>query len=130
MHVPTFIRGHKLATALSIIIALPIIIFGVWMVIALNFNYSSGDRAGYLQKLSRKGWLCKTWEGELLLTAMPGAMPEKFVFTVRSDSIAAEVNKRQGEHVVLHYEQHKGLPSSCFGETEYFITGIRAVPTS
>jgi|SRR5579884_3035027 len=130
MHVPAVIRTHKLATALTIIVAVPVIVFVSWLAIALNFNYSSGDRAGYLQKLSRKGWLCKTWEGEMLLTAMPGAMPEKFIFTVRSDSIAAEVNKRQGEHVVLHYEQHKGLPGSCFGETEYFITGIRPVPTS
>ncbi|HEX4682801.1 MAG TPA: hypothetical protein VH277_08845 [Gemmatimonadaceae bacterium] len=129
MPVPAAIRNHKLATILTVVVALPILVFVLWTTIALQYSYSSGDRAGYLQKLSRKGWLCKTWEGELLLTAMPGAVPEKFVFTVRSDSIATEVNKHQGEHVVLNYEQHKGLPSSCFGETEYFVTGVRSVTT-
>jgi hypothetical protein len=129
MPVPAAIRNHKLATILTVIVVLPILGFVLWMAIALHYSYSSGDRAGYLQKLSRKGWLCKTWEGELLLTAMPGSVPEKFVFTVRSDSVASEVNAHQGQHVVLNYEQHKGLPGSCFGETEYFVTGVRPVAT-
>ncbi|HXT17238.1 MAG TPA: hypothetical protein VN706_16490 [Gemmatimonadaceae bacterium] len=129
MPAPAFIRNHKLATAITLVIAVPVIAILLWVTIALSYSYSSGDRAGYLQKLSRKGWLCKTWEGELLLTAMPGAMPEKFVFSVRSDSVAAAVNTLQGEHVVLHYEQHKGVPTSCFGETEYFVTSVRAVPS-
>jgi hypothetical protein len=129
MPAPAFIRNHKLATAITLVIAVPVIAILLWVTIALSYSYSSGDRAGYLQKLSRKGWLCKTWEGELLLTAMPGAMPEKFVFSVRSDSVAAAVNKLPGEHVVLHYEQHKGVPTSCFGETEYFVTSVRAVPS-
>jgi hypothetical protein len=127
MRVPTLIRTHKLVTALSAIVLLPVIGFALWSTITLHFSYASGDRAGYLQKLSRKGWLCKTWEGELLLTAMPGAAPEKFVFTVRSDSVAAELNKHNGQHVDVTYEQHKGVPTSCFGDTEYFVTGVRAV---
>ena len=86
----------------------------VWL--ALNWSYSSGERAGLLQKFSRKGWVCKTWEGELLLTSMPGAIPEKFEFSVRDESIVDEV--------VLGYDQHKGLPSSCFGDTEYFVNRV------
>lgn len=89
-----------------------------WLV--LNWSYSSGERAGLLQKFSRKGWICKTWEGELMLTAMPGAIPEKFEFTVRDEKLAAELSANAGKKIVLTYAQHKGLPSSCFGDTEYF----------
>lgn len=127
MPVPALVRNHKLATVLAVVILLPVIVFALWMTIALNFSYASGERAGYLQKLSRKGWLCKTWEGELQQTAIPGAAPEKFIFSVRSDSIATELNKYQGQHVSVHYQQHKGVPTSCFGDTEYFVTGVRAV---
>jgi hypothetical protein len=89
-----------------------------WLV--LHWSYSSGERAGLLQKFSRKGWICKTWEGELMLTAMPGAIPEKFEFTVRDDKLAAELSVNAGKKIILSYSQHKGLPSSCFGDTEYF----------
>src|SRR4051812_15394182 len=122
-----FIKRHPLAIALTTVVALPLIVFTLWATITLHYTYSSGDRAGFLQKLSRRGWLCKTWEGELQLSAIPGSMPEKFVFTVRSDSVAALINRYQGERVVLDYEQHKGVPGSCFGDTEYFVTGARLV---
>ncbi len=95
-----------------------------WLV--LNWSYSSGERAGLLQKLSKKGWLCKTWEGELMLTSMPGAIPEKFEFTVRDEKIIDDLNSNAGRKVVLSYEQHKGLPSSCFGDTEYFVNKVSA----
>ncbi len=97
----------------------------IWM--ALHWNYSEGERAGFMQKLSHKGWLCKTWEGELSLVALPGAAPEKFYFSVRDDSIAQQVNASVGQRVALTYEQHRGLPTSCFGETEYFITAVKIV---
>ncbi len=88
---------------------------------ALTWNYSEGDRVGYLQKLSKKGWLCKTWEGELAMVTMPGAIPEKFYFSIRSDAIAARLNRTMGKRVGLKYKQHLGVPTSCFGETEYFV---------
>jgi hypothetical protein len=94
----------------------------VWL--ALNWSYSSGERAGLLQKFSRKGWVCKTWEGELLLTSMPGAIPEKFEFSVRDESIVDELQRNAGRKVVLGYDQHKGLPSNCFGDTEYFVNRV------
>jgi hypothetical protein len=127
MAVPGFVKNHKLASALTIVIVVPIVAVTVWTLAALNYTYSSGERAGFLQKISKKGWICKTWEGEIQLSAIPGSVPEKFDFTVRSDSIAAVLNKMNGERVVLNYEQHKGLPTSCFGETEYFVTGARPV---
>ncbi len=89
--------------------------------------YSKGERAGYVQKLSKKGWLCKTWEGELAMANLPGTMPEIFNFTVRNDSIASIIDTNVGKRVSLSYEQHRGVPTTCFGETEYFVTGIRLV---
>ncbi|MEP6491200.1 MAG: hypothetical protein ABJF01_00890 [bacterium] len=129
MPLPGIIARHKLASALLVIIAAPLITSTLWTLIALNFSYARGERAGVLQKISQRGWMCKTWEGELQLTATPGSAPEKFTFTIRSDSVAAELNKRAGERVVLSYDQHRGIPGSCFGDTEYFVTGIRLVGT-
>jgi hypothetical protein len=125
-----FIARHKAATVLAIVVLVPALVFGIWAAATLGYTYSSGDRAGLLQKLSRRGWVCKTWEGELLMSAVPGSAPEKFVFSVRSDSVANEINKLNGRYVVLYYEQHRGVPSACFGDTEYFVTGVRAMKDS
>jgi hypothetical protein len=100
----------------------------LYLLAAANFVYSSGERAGYVQQFSKRGWVCKTWEGELALETMPGLMPERFAFTVKSDAVAAEINKSLGQRVTLHYEQHLGLPS-CFGETGYWVTSVRPVIT-
>ena len=101
------------------------LLFVAYVWLASTWSYSTGDRAGYLQKLSLKGWICKTWEGELSLVAIPGAAPEKFLFTVKSPTVASTVEASMGKRVTLLYEQHKGLPTSCFGETEYFVVGIK-----
>src|SRR5690242_9314770 len=100
---PGAVRRHWIVSTLSLLILTPILVFFIWTEIALHYTYSSGERAGYLQKISKKGWLCKTWEGEMQLTAIPGSVPEKFIFTVRSDSIAEELNKVNGQRVVLNY---------------------------
>ena len=94
---------------------------------ALRWSYSEGERAGYVQKLSRRGWVCKTWEGELAMVTMPGAIPEKFYFSVPSDQVAARINLSIGKRVALTYQQHVGVPSSCFGDTEYFVSGVTVV---
>jgi hypothetical protein len=96
-----------------------------WFV--LTWSFSTGERAGYVQKLSRKGWLCKTWEGEMALVSMPGTVAEKFPFTVRDDAIARRINDTIGARVALTYEQHVGIPSTCFGETQYFVTAVKVV---
>jgi hypothetical protein len=98
-----------------------------WLWLTLHWSYSEGERAGYVQKLSKKGWLCKTWEGEIAMVTMPGAIPEKFEFTVRDDGMAQKINVLSGKRVVLNYRQHKFIPTSCFGETEYFIDDVREV---
>jgi hypothetical protein len=112
----------------GIFVILPILIVALWTTIALNWSYSRGDRAGYIQKFSDKGWLCKTWEGELAMVNMPGAAQEKFAFSVRSDSIAREITRLMGSRVSITYEQHRGVPLRCFAETEYYVTGVKAVP--
>ena len=104
------------------------VLFSLYTWFTLSWSYSEGERAGYLQKFSKKGWLCKTWEGEMLLSSMPGAIPERFEFSVRSDKIAQELMAATGKRVVLTYAQHKGVPSSCFGETEHFIEKVTVTP--
>jgi len=94
---------------------------------ALHWVYSSGERVGYVQKLSKKGWLCKTWEGELTMSPIPGAIPEKFLFTVRDEAVAQLLNQGLGRRVSLNYEQHKGVPTACFGETEFYIVKAKAL---
>lgn len=93
----------------------------------LSWSFSEGERAGYVQKLSRRGWVCKTWEGELAMVTMPGAIPEKFYFSVPSDAVAAQINQSLGKKVALSYRQHMGVPSSCFGDTSYFVAGVAVV---
>lgn len=103
------------------------VIFAGYLWLALHWSYSEGERAGFMQKLSKKGWICKTWEGELSLVALPGAAPEKFLFSVRDDAVAAKINQQVGQRIALTYEQHIGLPTSCFGDTEYFVTDVKVV---
>lgn len=113
--------------AVLLILLLPALIFGTWAWVTLNYSYSKGERAGYVQKISKKGWVCKTWEGELAMANLPGTMPEIFSFSVRNDSIAHLLEKNVGKRVSITYEQHRGVPTSCFAETEYYITNVRLV---
>lgn len=106
---------------------LAVLLFAAYTAITLHWSYSTGERAGYLQKLSKKGWLCKTWEGELTMVSLPGAAPEKFYFSVRDDAAVAKINAAMGKRVSMVYEQHRGVPSSCFGETEYFAVDVKDV---
>jgi hypothetical protein len=109
------------------LIIVPAIVFALWTWVALGWAYSDGERVGWVQKFSRKGWLCKTWEGELAMSNVPGSAPQLFTFTVRDDAIAQQINNAAGKRVALHYEQHIGVPTSCFGETEYFVKHVRIV---
>ncbi len=110
----------KFVLPLVVLLLLAVLYFWV----ALAWSYSSGERAGWVQKLSHKGWICKTWEGELSLVSLPGTTPEKFLFTIWDDAVADRVTKAMGKRVTLHYEEKVGLPGSCFGETRHFVTDI------
>ena len=100
----------------------------LYFYLVLNWNYSTGERAGWVQKFSKKGWVCKTWEGELAMVSMPGAAQEKFEFTVWDDDTAKSINKAMGQRVSLHYDEKVGLPSSCFGDTRHWVTNVTIVP--
>ena len=108
-----------------LVVFLALFIGYTWL--ALSWSYSSGERAGYVQKFSQKGWLCKTWEGEMAIVAIPGSLPEIFKFTVRGDKVAAEINSVMGKRVAISYEQHVGIPSTCFGETGYYVSRAHSV---
>jgi hypothetical protein len=113
----------------AVIVAIALIIAGYFWA-ALKWSYSTGERAGWVQKLSRKGWVCKTWEGEMAMVSMPGAIPEKFYFTVRDDTVAEQINRVMGRRVTLRYEEKVGLPTSCFGETRHFVNRVTVVDES
>lgn len=118
----------RVLKVLAILLAGLILLVSVWFWAALSWSYSSGERAGWVQKLSHKGWICKTWEGELALVSLPGSAVEKFYFTVRDDAVAQQIMKAMGKRVSLHYEEKVGLPTTCFGETRHFVTKIEITP--
>lgn len=109
------------------LVLVPLLLVGIWTAITLNYVYSTGDRAGYVQKFSKKGWLCKTWEGEIAMVTMPGTMPQIFSFTVRDERVARDIERLLGQRVSLTYEEHPGIPFRCFGETRYFVESVRAI---
>lgn len=106
-------------------LAVMVVVLALWTAFTLTWSYADGERAGYVQKFSRKGWICKTWEGEMAMVTMPGTVAEKFYFTVRDDGVVDEINASVGRRVALHYEQHRWIPFSCFGETGYFVDDVR-----
>lgn len=107
-----------------IFVAIVVALVALWTAFTLTWSYSAGERAGYVQKFSRKGWICKTWEGEMAMVTMPGTVAEKFFFTVRDDAVVEQINATVGRRVVLSYEEHKWVPFSCFGDTGHFVTGV------
>ena len=112
-----FVRVFVVLMALTALVAL-------YFWAAVSWSYSTGDRAGWVQKLSSKGWICKTHEGELVLVSLPGTAPEKFLFTIWDEAVAARVTQAMGKRVTLHYEEKVGLPGSCFGDTRYYVSNI------
>ena len=104
-----------------------VLLLGGYTWLVLHWNYATGERAGYVEKFSRKGWLCKTWEGEMALISMPGTVAEKFYFSVRDDSVAERINDSVGRRVRLLYDQHIGIPTTCFGDTQYFVEDVKSV---
>lgn len=119
--------GKKAIKVFVAVLAAIILLAAVYVYAALNWSFSKGDRVGYVQKFSEKGWVCKTWEGELQMLPVPGSIPERFMFSVRDKAVVAKINSSLGKKVSLSYEQHKGIPTTCFGESEYFIVDVKAL---
>ena len=119
----SFKRRHWGKLLVLVLVMLPVVAFALWSVATLNWTYSEGVRPGYVQKVAKKGYICKTWEG-VLYTDLKGFRSDSFQFTVRSDSIAHLLQSLSGRQVSLDYQQHVNVPSSCFGESEYFVSGV------
>lgn len=119
------INSRKIILSVCTTLLVIVVLFAGYVWVALNWSYSKGERAGYLQKFSQKGWLCKTWEGEMQMIPAPGVLPEKFLFSVREDAVATQLNNSMGKKISVSYEQHKGIPTTCFGESEYYVIGVR-----
>lgn len=123
---PAAPRRRRWKLVLAAVLLVPIALFGLYTAVALTWSYSDGDRSGMLYKFSHKGWLCKTWEGELNITPSAAA-PTIWSFTVRDETVAKQINESLGRKVVLHYTEHRGVPTSCFGDTNYFVDAVRVV---
>jgi hypothetical protein len=117
-------RGYATFALLALVVIATAV---TWTWLSLTWSYSEGERMGFVQKLSKKGWICKTWEGELNMVVLPGGIPDKFNFTVREDGVASQINKFAGKQVSLDYQEHRFIPTTCFGDTEYFVTGVKVL---
>jgi hypothetical protein len=104
-----------------------ILLVVLYTMFLLWWSYSEGERAGVLQKFSKRGWICKTYEGELAMYVVGGVAPQIWHFSVRDDAIAEQLHAAVGQQVRLHYSEHRGLPTTCFGETDYFVERLEIV---
>lgn len=120
--------SRKSKVILFSIVLMPFVLFTLYTMLVLNWNYSDGWRSGVLQKFSRKGWICKTWEGELAMSTVPGVAPTIWLFSVRDDAVAQRMSDAIGDRVNLHYTEHRGIPSDCFASTNYFVDSVRTEP--
>jgi hypothetical protein len=110
------------------VLAIPLVLFTLYVGLAFRWSYSDGERAGVLQKFSRKGWVCKTYEGELAMSTVPGVAPTIWEFSVRDERAVPSLSQAIGKRVVLHYTEHRGIPTTCFGHTAYFVDSVSVAP--
>jgi len=104
-----------------------VLLITLYTLFMLWWSYSEGERAGVMQKFSKRGWICKTWEGELAMYVVGGVAPQIWNFSVRDDAVAQQLLAAVGQQVRLHYTEHPGLPTNCFGETDYFVQSVEVV---
>jgi len=113
-----------------ILLLLVVVGSGLWTWLTLAWAYAEGERAGVLQKFVRRGWICKTQEGEIALYygggqyMGAGTSPQLWDFSVRDKSVAADLTKAVGHRVQLHYTEHPGIPTACFAETRFLVDRV------
>jgi len=119
---------RRLWPFLLALVVVPAVLFTLYLGMAFAWSYSDGERAGILQKFSHKGWLCKTYEGELAMSIVPGVTPTIWDFSVRDERVVPALRQAIGKRVVLHYTEHRGIPTTCFGHTNYFVDSVAVTP--
>ena len=121
-------KRRRLWPLLLGLVTVPLVLFTLYVGLAFTWSYSEGERAGILQKFSRKGWVCKTYEGELAMSIVPGVTPTIWDFSVRDERVLPSLNAALGKRVVLHYTEHRGIPTTCFGHTGYYVDSVSVMP--
>lgn len=124
---PASRRGGFLSGLVKVLLVV-VLVAALWTWFTLSWSYSDGDRGGVLQKFSRKGWVCKTYEGELAMYVVAGVAPQIWQFSARDPKVAEQLSRYVGERVQLHYTEHVGIPTNCFGETQYFVDRVSLAP--
>jgi hypothetical protein len=109
---------------IKLVVIFIVFIASAYLLVAFNYSYSDGNRAGYIQKFSNKGWICKTHEGELAMTTVPGVAPVLWSFSVWDAKVASQLSQVMGKRLILHYKEYRYLPTTCFGETAYFVDRV------
>ncbi len=123
-------KRRRWPVVVATILLVPLLLAGIYTFFVVSWSYSDGERAGTLQKFSRKGWLCKTYEGELALYVVGGVAPQIWYFTVRDEALVRQMSNAVGNKVQVHYTEHRGVPTSCFGETAYWVDQVKVTAQS
>lgn len=119
---------RRLSRLILGVVLLAVLLGALWTWFSLSWSYSEGERAGILQKFSRKGWICKTYEGELALYVVGGIAPQIWHFSTRDEELAKKLSANVGRSIRLHYTEHRGIPTNCFAETPHFAESFVVVP--
>ena len=63
----------------------------------------------------------------MAMTTVPGVAPVLWAFTVRDEALAARLSAMMGQRVSLTYDEHRGIPTTCFGDTSYFVNKVQVL---
>lgn len=124
---PVLERRRGIRTWLWALLAVAVVVGALYTSLMLWYSYSEGERAGVLQKFSHRGWICKTYEGELAQYVVGGVAPQIWYFSARDAAVVTQLREAVGRQVRIHYEEHRGLPTNCFGETAYFAKSLEVI---
>ena len=121
-------KRRRWPVVVATLFVVPLLLFGIYTFFVVSWSYSDGERSGTLQKFSRKGWLCKTYEGELAQYVVGGVAPRIWYFTVRDEALVRQMSDAVGQNVQVHYSEHRGVPTDCFGDTPYWVDQVKTIP--
>jgi hypothetical protein len=117
-------RRHLVPKLVLWLVVVPVLCLALYTWLTLNWDYSNGYRSGLLQKFSQKGWVCKTYEGELWQSVVTNVSPTVWDFSVRNARVAKALDSLVGKPVRVHYTEHRGVPTTCFADTRYFVDSV------